>query len=78
MTQPATKPSPTVNTMASSTASGPSSPTPSPVTTLAVTTQMSLDQAASEIALHVGATNYGYTLARDLRTNTLSMTIITK
>lgn len=70
MTQPATKPSPTVSSLSSSTSS--------PVTTLAVTTQMSLDQAASEIALHVGATNFGYTLTRDLRANTLSMTVITK
>lgn len=44
----------------------------------AVTTQMSLDQNVSEIALHAGVTNFGYTLSRDLRVNTLSLTIITK
>ncbi len=46
--------------------------------TQAVTTTLSLDQDVSEIALHAGVTNYGYTLSRDLRNNTLSLTIITK
>ena len=44
----------------------------------AVTTQLSLDADVSEIALHAGVTNYGYTLSRDLRNNTLSLTIVTK
>lgn len=44
----------------------------------AVTTQLSLDADVSEIALHAGVTNYGYTMTRDLRANTLSLTIVTK
>lgn len=44
----------------------------------AVTTTLSLDADVSEVALHTGVTNYGYTLTRDLRNNTLTLTIVTK
>lgn len=48
------------------------------VSPMAVSTTLSLDQDISEVALHVGVTNYGYTITRDLRANTLSLSIVTK
>lgn len=50
----------------------------SPAALANVTTTLSLDANISEVCLHLGVTNYGYTITRDLRANTLSLVVTTK